>query len=109
MNDHLLDRTFRTGERVRVRAHNPPGHIRTPAYIRGKLGWVERAHGAFPNPETLAYGSDGLPKRALYQVGFRQVDVWSSYTASPRDTVSVDVYEHWLEAVESSGGGETEE
>ncbi|MBI4636079.1 MAG: nitrile hydratase subunit beta [Candidatus Rokubacteria bacterium] len=88
---------YRPGEVVRVRADVPRGHARTPAYIRGKTGWVERLHGIFRNPESLAYGSDGLPKQPLYLVGFRQTDLWERYGGPARDTVYVDVYEHWLD------------
>ena len=88
---------FKPGDRVRVRMADPPGHIRTPFYVRGKLGWVARCHGAFPNPEELAYGKSGLPPRPLYLVGFKQADLWDGYTASPDDKLFVDIFEHWLE------------
>ncbi len=88
---------FHPGDRVRVKAEERPGHIRTPAYVRGKLGWVERVHGAFRNPEQLAYGNDGLPRQPLYLVGFHQTDLWERYAASAADTLYVDIYEHWLE------------
>jgi nitrile hydratase len=82
---------FRAGEKVRVSARPHEGHHRTPAYIKGKVGTVERLHGEFTNPETRAYGDDGLPKQPLYLVGF---------DANGRDRILVDVYEHWLEAAE---------
>ncbi|MFQ5804702.1 MAG: SH3-like domain-containing protein [Candidatus Methylomirabilales bacterium] len=88
---------FRPGDRIRVRAEDRPGHIRTPFYIRGKIGWVERVHGEFLNPESLAYGRDGLPQRPLYLVAFNQTEVWDQYGASPQDKLLVDIYEHWLE------------
>jgi nitrile hydratase len=87
---------FKPGDRVRVRAEDRPGHIRTPFYIRGKIGWVERVHGEFRNPESLAYGRDGLPKRPLYLVGFHQAEVWDKY-AAPKDKLFIDIYEHWLD------------
>ena len=65
-------RRFAPGDRVRVAHTHPPGHRRIPYYIRGKTGRVERYCGAFPNPEELAYGFDGLPARHLYRVRFRQ-------------------------------------
>jgi nitrile hydratase len=72
--------------------------MRTPAYVRGKLGWIERLHGEFRNPEQLAYGGDGLPRQPLYLVGFRQMDLWQQrYAESPRDKLYVDIYEPWLE------------
>ena len=88
---------FKPGDRVRVRTEERPGHIRTPRYVRGKTGWVERVHGEFLNPESLAYGKDGLPKRALYLVGFNQAEVWGKYEPAPKDKLYVDIYEHWLE------------
>jgi nitrile hydratase len=87
---------FKPGDRVRVRADDRPGHIRTPYYIRGKTGWIEQVHGDFLNPESLAYGKDGLPKRPLYLVGFNQAEVWKKYGAA-KDKLYVDIYEHWLE------------
>lgn len=89
---------FQPGDRVRVRPDHPPGHIRTPHYIRGKVGAVERLHGEFRNPESLAYGGEGLPKQPLYLVRFAQADLWANYP-SPQDAILVDVYEHWLEPV----------
>jgi nitrile hydratase beta subunit-like protein len=87
--------TFQAGQRVRVSARTHDGHHRTPGYIKGKVGTVERAQGAFTNPETRAYGNDGLPERLLYSVGFEQRAVWPGYDG--RDRIFVDVFEHWLE------------
>ncbi len=87
---------FQTGEKVRVAKTHPPGHRRTPYYIRGKVGEIERVCGEFPNPEELAYGFDGLPRKMLYRVRFRQNEVWPDYAGPDRDTVDVDIYEHWL-------------
>jgi hypothetical protein len=87
---------FKAGDKVSVRMEDRPGHIRTPWYIRGKTGRVERVHGEFLNPESLAFGGDGLPKRPLYLVAFNQTDVWENVRAS-KDKVLVDIYEHWLD------------
>lgn len=88
---------FKLGDRVRVRGYAQPGHVRTPAYIRGKTGRIETLHGAFRNPESLAYGMAGLPKKPLYLVAFDQTELWSNYPRASRDKVLVDIYEHWLE------------
>lgn len=88
---------FRPGDAVGVRAAYPPGHIRTPYYIRGRHGVIERVCGEFANPEELAFGRDGLPRRPLYRVRFRQRDVWPDYGGAPEDTVDVEIFEHWLE------------
>jgi hypothetical protein len=92
-----MEATFKPGDTVRVRIGCPPGHFRTPAYIQGKTGSVVTVHGAFRNPESLAYGGDGLPKQSLYLVRFDQTQVWNQYTTSQQDTLFVDIYEHWLE------------
>jgi nitrile hydratase subunit beta len=91
-----MTRRLAAGDIVRVLRTNPPGHRRTPFYIRGKLGVIERSCGEFPNPEELGHGFDGLPKKQLYRVRFRQKDLWPDYGGGDRDTVDVDVYEHWL-------------
>ena len=56
---------FSVGDSVRVRKAAPLGHVRTPFYIRGHAGVVERYCGAFPNPEELAQQRDGLPAQPL--------------------------------------------
>ncbi|MGH7871631.1 MAG: SH3-like domain-containing protein [Candidatus Binatia bacterium] len=88
---------FKPGDRVQVKFEDRPGHIRTPWYIRGKIGRVERVYGDFRNPELLAYGRDGLPMRTLYLVGFDQSEIWGK-SAGPKDKVLVDIYEHWLDS-----------
>ena len=87
---------FQPGERVRIRDDYPPGHIRTPVYLRGKPGVVERYFGAFGNPEVLAYNLKG-PKKDLYKIRFQASDVWPDYQGSPKDVIEADIYEHWLE------------
>ena len=62
--------SYRVGQRVRVASRSHDGHHRTPDYIKGKTGRVERVHASFTNPETRAYGADGLPEQPLYLVGF---------------------------------------
>lgn len=90
---------FSTGDRVRVLKVDAPGHIRTPFYVRGLEGEVERFCGFFRNPEELAYGRYECEKRALYRVRFPQQAVWPDYAGLPGDTLDIDLYEHWLEPV----------
>ena len=82
---------------MRVRQASPPGHVRTPAYCRGKPGVVERLCGRFANPEELAYGRLGLPARTLYRVRFAQSELWPDYRGRESDTVDIEIHEHWLE------------
>lgn len=88
---------YQTGTRVRVLERNQPGHVRTPIYVRGKTGVIERVVGSFPNPEQLAYGLPGLPYKMLYRVNFSQKDLWPDYDGHPDDTLEIEIYEHWLE------------
>lgn len=92
-----MEARFKVGEKVRVMKAYPPGHIRTPFYIRGHTGVVERICGAFPNPEELAQMRDGLPAKPLYRVRFRQKEVWPDYRGPDGDVVEIEIYEHWLE------------
>ena len=101
MADALAPR-FQVGDRVTVRAAYPIGHVRTPYYIRGKHGVIERLCGAYPNPEELAYARPGLPAQPLYRVRFVQRDVWPDYSGQPADVVEVEIYQHWL-ATEDEG------
>ena len=92
---------FASGQQVRVRKVDAPGHIRTPHYIRGRTGVIERFVGYFRNPEELAYGRSGRPLRALYRVRFVQSTVWSDYRGAAADTLDIDLYEHWLQPATS--------
>lgn len=93
-----MEAKFKPGDRVRICVGAPPRHIRTPAYVQGKTGWVESVHGAFRNPESLAHGGDGLPKQFLYLIRLEQTHIWARYDASPQDQLCIDIYEHWLES-----------
>lgn len=88
---------FKPGDRVRVRMADPPGHIRTPFFTRGKTGRIERYQGEFRHPEELAYGRSGLPPTPLYLVRFEQTELWGRRTERAGDALLVDIYENWLE------------
>ena len=86
--------------RVRVREWAPPGlHIRTPWYLRGKTGEIERRLGAFPNPEQLAYGLDAAPTE-LVRVRFAMGEIWGDRAERPDDTLDAEIFVHWLEPAE---------
>jgi nitrile hydratase len=80
---------------------HPPGHYRTPDYVKGRTGQVIALCGVFKNPESLGHGGSGLPQKPLYRVEFSQADVWEDYTGPNVDKVLVDIYEHWLESASS--------
>ncbi len=97
MTDSGLMR-FRPGDRVRVRIAYPIGHVRTPWYVRGKSGVIERVCGSFPNPEELAYARAGLPALPLYRVRFLQRELWPDYAGPSGDVLEAEIYQHWLQA-----------
>jgi hypothetical protein len=88
------------GTRIRVRNDWPerhgPVHIRTPHYLRGIEGRIERRLGAFPNPEDLAFARPAATI-ALYHVAFDAAAVWPE--ADAEEVLLVEVYDHWLEAL----------
>jgi len=91
---------FQRGQRVRVAARPHYGHHRTPAYLKGKRGTVTRVHASILDPETHAYGRDGLPEQPLYLVSFPQSGIWPGYDGGVTDRLYADVFEHWLEEAE---------
>jgi nitrile hydratase len=88
---------FHPGDAVRVRFADPPGHIRTPWYIRGQVGVIERLCGTYGNPEELAFNRPGTPRQPLYRVRFRQSRIWPDYRGAATDTVDIEIFQHWLE------------
>ena len=91
-----MEPRYAVGHRVCVIDRVHPGHMRTPAYVRGKAGEVICVVGPMLNPEQLAYGYSGLPGKMLYRVRFRQRELWADYPGSGRDTLEIELYEHWL-------------
>ncbi len=89
-----------SGQSVRVKSYSPPGHVRTPYYLRGKTGIIERVLGPFPNPEQLAYGLKAEPL-PLCRVRFSMSEVWGEDTDNPSDTIEAEIYAHWLEELDA--------
>ena len=93
---------FSPGDRVRVDDRDQPGHVRTPHYVKGKPGCVLEVCGAHPNPEKLAQGESGRPHQYLYRILFEWRDIWADEPSHGKNTLAVDIYEHWLEALEDT-------
>ena len=92
---------FRVGEPVTVRTDAVDHHHRTPSFIKGKRGMVRAVSGPFLDPESRAHGGTGEPRRLLYQVEFRQAEVWAERCREGRgDLLHIDLYEQWLEKAE---------
>ena len=88
---------FHAGDPVRVLDLPLEGHIRVPAYVRGKTGVIERYCGPYLNPEDLAFGRASGPAVHLYQVEFLQRSLWEGYRGAAEDRLFIEIYEHWLE------------
>lgn len=86
---------FRPGDRVRALNLNPTGHTRLPRYVRGRVGVVERHHGAHVLPDSNAHGR-GEDPRHLYTVSFAARELWGP-DAPARDSVRLDLWEPYLE------------
>ncbi len=99
---------FRVGDTVRVSDLGKAGHIRTPFYVRGKVGKIIQFCGCFLNPENLAVGNTAGPVIPLYRVSFRQKDLWPHYEGPPHDKVMIEIYDHWLTAAPAITSGTRE-
>ena len=87
---------FKPGDRVLVDDRSVTGHCRTPHYLRAHTGVVAAVHGAFRDPERLAYHRPGLPAQVLYKVRFRQAELWPGYAGPAGDHLEADIYDSWL-------------
>ncbi len=88
---------FSMGRQVRTRNINPIGHTRLPRYARGKHGTVDRDHGVYVFPDTLAHGLGEKPQH-VYSVRFTARELWGEQ-ASLRDAVYIDLWDDYLEPV----------
>jgi nitrile hydratase len=88
-------------QKVRVKDWFPPGHVRTPFFLRGKIGVIERELGPFENPEQRAYRqkADALK---LLRVRFEMSEIWGDEAETPTDTLDAEIYEHWLEPIDAT-------
>lgn len=89
--------SFSLGDRVRTQLKNPQGHTRLPAYLRGRVGRIERIVGAFPFPDERALGCADVPSQMLYTVCFTGSDVWGD--GAQAAAISADLFESYLEPV----------
>eukprot|EP00092_Neocalanus_flemingeri_P003611 GFUD01003875.1.p1 GENE.GFUD01003875.1~~GFUD01003875.1.p1 ORF type:complete len:443 (+),score=136.99 GFUD01003875.1:43-1371(+) len=86
-------------EDARVRWRKP--HLRTPGYLFGAVGVVERFLGCFPNPEEKAFSSNqeaGL--QPLYLVAFKNKDLWKGMDVHGHDGITAEIYQPWLEIID---------
>ena len=83
-----MDSKFKINDEVIVDSRSSTGHCRTPAYIRGKKGIIERICGRFPNPEEIALCKKDPKIVTLYRCRFKQMDVWDNYSGKDSNQTS---------------------
>ena len=66
---------YTVGDRVKVRDDLVAGHVRLPAYLRGKLGEVVGCSPSYPFPDGHAHGVPSEPE-PTFDVRFRAQDLW---------------------------------
>jgi len=88
-------RGFQRGERVRVKVIYASGHIRMPAFIRGKIGTIVREGPLTPFPDAHAHGLHAADE-PTYDVRFRSEDLWPGGADSA--LVHAVVFQSYLEA-----------
>ena len=86
--------TLAIGDTVRVRGDHVPGHVRMPAYIRGKRGVVVGISPAYPFPDAHAHGVEA-DDEPTYDVRFVSTELWPD--AAEPALVHVGVFESYLE------------
>ena len=85
---------FAPGDRVTVRADCVPGHVRLPAYIRGKTGVVVGVSPAYPFPDAHAHGIPASDE-PTFDVRFDSQVLWPD-SADPA-FVHVGVFQSYLQ------------
>jgi nitrile hydratase len=97
------EQLFQVGDKVRVHHENYATrwikpHLRTPGYLYGKTGTIERYCGSYPNPEYFAYDNTDSTthQQPLYRVRFNQKSIWDQYEGGADDSIDVEIYQHWL-------------
>lgn len=95
--DHVVAPRFRPGDHIVVRNINPSRHTRLPRYVRGKRGIVERDHGVFAYPDTMAHAEGEKPQH-VYSVRFTARALWGEQ-ASDRETLYIDLWDDYMDPV----------
>jgi nitrile hydratase subunit beta len=90
---------FAVGDRVRARHVHPTGHTRLPRYVRDHTGVVRAIQPAQVLPDTNAHFLGENPQH-VYNVEFDSHELWGP--EGEKFTLSIDLYESYLEPVEET-------
>jgi len=92
---------FKPGDRVRVRPDCVPGHVRMPAYVRGKTGVVVSESPLYPFPDAHAHGVEAQDE-PTYDVRFRSEDLWPDSVEAA--LLHVGLFQSYLELDQGGHG-----
>ena len=84
---------FKAGDVVQVKSEWVGGHVRMPAYIRGKRGVVVSQSPAYPFPDAHAHGVQAEDE-PTFDVRFCSTELWPD--AADRAGVYVAVFQSYL-------------
>ena len=89
---------FQRGDRVHVKVASTPGHTRSPRYVRGRTGVIDRDHGVFVFADANANASapDKDPQH-VYAVRFEATELCGPDAQG--GAVYVDLWDRHLESV----------
>lgn len=87
---------FAPGDRVRAINAAPAGHTRSPRYVRGRTGVIDRDHGVFVFADSNAHPTDPNPDpQHVYAVRFEATELWGA--DSQGGAVYADLWDAHLE------------
>jgi nitrile hydratase subunit beta len=87
---------FQVGDQVRVRDDHFAGHVRYPAFCRGKTGTItHRTSQQWPLPDAIGHGRDDGGSQPSYHVEFASKELFGDDTDGA--AVVVDLFEDYLQ------------
>lgn len=89
---------LRIGDTVMVKIEPIAGHVRAPAYVRGKTGVIVGISPPYPFPDAAAHGLSS-PRQPTFDVRFQSLDLWPQ--AADRSEVHVGMFHAYLTKCDS--------
>ncbi|QJY45715.1 nitrile hydratase subunit beta [Pseudonocardia broussonetiae] len=86
---------FDVGDQVRVRPEVSTTHTRRAGYVRGRVGDIVAAHGAYVYPDSNALGLGEDPHH-LYTVRFDATELWGDEPGAANAVIHIDLWEPYL-------------
>jgi len=90
---------LQVGDVVRVKNDFVGGHVRMPAYVRGKSGRIVGVSPEYPFPDAAAHGLES-PKQRTFDVCFCSQDLWPE--SADEAEVHVGLFHGYLMKVDTA-------